>query len=280
MASAPAQPDRPLTLSPGQQLHVGVQGPRLCVGRWDPELDHRIICHTRIPHDGGDTQCAGCAARDRGRLLARDAYTDDRTYLLYLAWLGPGLVKVGLTAAERGHRRLLEQGALAFTELGRGPLPAVRAAERAIGESGWATERVRHQRKLHALWDTRCFTDGAATLKTAREHIIDAHLTDRIQPGPDTMHDNTAAFGLTAPLPDTYLTLTGLADPAGLAVQVRAIWGRSLITTDPATSQTLVIDTRLLAGYHLGPAPARSEGLTTRTHTRPPGDDRDQFTLF
>ncbi|WP_146058778.1 DUF2797 domain-containing protein, partial [Streptomyces sp. FM008] len=68
-------------------------------------------------------QCEGCARLDRARSVAADTMADDpRAYAVYLAWFGPGMVKVGITREDRGAARLLEQGAVAFAWLGRGPL--------------------------------------------------------------------------------------------------------------------------------------------------------------
>jgi hypothetical protein len=137
---------------------------------------------------------------------------------------------------------------------------------------------------VHALTRPAPFTDGPPTLTRGRERIAAAGLLDLLQPGPDTVHDNTPAFGLTAPLAANHQAPSGLQEPAGLAVQVRAVWGRTLITADTGTGtgrgQVLVVDTRLLAGYRLGTAPERSHGLSTHTPAPPPGDDRDQHTLF
>ncbi|QVJ00299.1 DUF2797 domain-containing protein [Nocardiopsis eucommiae] len=249
VASRPGQADRPLELAPGTTVRLGLSAPRGCVGRWDTERGRRHVCASTIDASGTDAQCADCAARDRGRLLARDAYTDDRTYTLYLAWFGPGLVKVGLTAAERGRGRLLEQGALAYTLLGRGPLSAVRAAERAIAATDHAVERLLLTRKITALTNPQALTDGPTALAGARPSIANAGLLDLLDPIEATVHSNTHAFGLSEPLPQTYDTLTGVQVPAGLVLRVEAVVGRVLIGAQPDTDRPLVVDTRLLAGY-------------------------------
>jgi hypothetical protein len=77
-----------------------------------------------IPPPATRSQCDPCESADPGTMLARNATLDDgREYALYLAWFGPDLTKVGLTATERGTDRLAEQGALAFTWLARSRLP-------------------------------------------------------------------------------------------------------------------------------------------------------------
>jgi hypothetical protein len=102
--------------------------------------------------DSTNPQCAACAAADRGRALARDAISGDdgRTYHLYLAWSGPGLVKVGLTAADRGWDRLLEQGAITCTLLATGPYLPIRQAELRIAGTQLARERISSRAKAAA----------------------------------------------------------------------------------------------------------------------------------
>ncbi|MEU3017975.1 DUF2797 domain-containing protein [Nocardiopsis sp. NPDC007018] len=283
VASRPDQADRSLELGPGTTVRLGLADPRACVGRWDGERGCRRWCTAPVPARGTDAQCAECAANDQGRLLARDAYTDDRTYLLYLAWFGPGLVKVGLTAAERGRSRLLEQGALAYTELGRGPLPAVRAAERAIAATDHAVERLRLVRKLAALSDPEAFAGGHVALERARAAITAAGLLDLLEPTSDTVHLIAQEFGLVGPLPAAYDALTGLQAPAGLVLRLEAVVGRVLIGAQAHTDRPLFVDTRLLAGFPLAPSPERSAGLRIESRTPSPSRhdlDADQIRLF
>lgn len=281
MASTPDQPDQPLELAPGMRVRLALDGPRGCVGRWDTTHERRRSCTVTVPAQGTDAQCAGCAANDRGRLLARDAHIDDRTYLLYLAWFGPGLVKVGLTAAERGHSRLLEQGALAYTELGYGSLSAVRAAERAIAATDHAVERLILSRKLAALWQEEAFIGGPAALAQARAAITNVGLLDLLERAAETVHETTDMFGLVGPLPETYEALTGLETPAALVMGLDAVVGRVLIGTDAHTRRDLIVDTRLLAGYQLAAHPDYSQGLYFQTRTPPlGGHDRAQISLF
>ncbi|WP_372494494.1 DUF2797 domain-containing protein [Actinoallomurus purpureus] len=138
----------------GQRIGWVLTGPRRCTGVWNGS--RRIACPTatEVPEKGTDAQCPACAAGDRGRALARDATLgdDDRTYALYLAWFGAELLKVGLTAADRGRDRLLEQGAITAILLGTGPYTAVRRAERTIAASGLATERISARAKADAWW--------------------------------------------------------------------------------------------------------------------------------
>ena len=129
--SRPAVPGSPVTWT----LHA----PRQCTGAWTGTSRRPCPAAAQVPADGTDPQCPACAAADRGRQIARDAALGDdgREYLLYLAWFGPGLVKIGLTAADRGRNRLLEQGAIAYTPLAAGPYTPIRQVERLASAAGW-----------------------------------------------------------------------------------------------------------------------------------------------
>ncbi|MFH9251002.1 DUF2797 domain-containing protein [Streptomyces lydicus] len=112
-------------LPAGKSLAFAARGERRCLGvrragRW-------IVCPYDAVLDGASArdQCARCAQLDRSRSVAADTMADDpRPYGVYLAYFGPGLLKVEITAAERGAARLVEQGAVAYAWLGRGPLMA------------------------------------------------------------------------------------------------------------------------------------------------------------
>ncbi len=261
-------------------MRLGLGAPRTCVGVWDHRRGRRIHCSTPIGAQGTDAQCARCAFRDRGRALARDAYTDDRDYTAYLAYFGPGLVKVGLTATERGHRRLLEQGAITYTLLASGPLEAVRAAEKAISRAGLATERIRATAKAAAWWNLPPAEERSTAVLAVRHAVERSGLlpgTTRLE---ERVHDNAAAYNLTAAPPEAYDVLTGLDDEAVLAVGVRAVPGRVLLADDLDTGRVLLIDSRLLAGHPTAPATGPSRGLHTTRRIRPPGDAHEQRTLF
>ncbi|GAA3300919.1 DUF2797 domain-containing protein [Streptomyces cinereospinus] len=86
-----------------------------------------------VPGRSIGARCEECARLDRAHSVAADAVPDDpRAFHVYLAWFGPGLVKVGITAVERGRARLLEQGAVCSSWLGAGPLMAARRAEEMV----------------------------------------------------------------------------------------------------------------------------------------------------
>lgn len=280
VTSVPGEPDHRRSLEPGAELRLRLDGPRTCVGVWDTRHGRRVACATEVNPSGTDAQCARCARQDRGRALARDRHTDDRDYVLYLAFFGPGLLKVGLTAAERGHRRLLEQGALTYTLLAHGPLSAIRAAERAVAAAGIAKERLRGTTKSAAWWRIPPSSARWSAVRTARQAVDDSGLLTDAEPLDAQVHDNVATFALDEPLPDTYDVLTGLDDPAVLALRVRAVPGRLLLADGLDTAAPLLIDTRLLDGYRATPTDEPGGGLHTTPRARPRDADHDQPGLF
>ncbi|MFD0566984.1 hypothetical protein ACFQ2M_37300 [Kitasatospora saccharophila] len=141
-------------LADGTPVAWRIAGPRRCTGA-RTERGHRPCPHrATVPAEGTTSQCPPCQNADRGLQLARDRILDDgREYRLYLAWFAPGLLKVGLTAVERGTARLLEQAALAWTFVARGPLPVVRRAELALAHARLARERIPAAAKYPAWWN-------------------------------------------------------------------------------------------------------------------------------
>ena len=238
---------------------------RCCIGVWLAPQRRRQPCpfpHPILPPDT-QAQCAACAMVDPGKMLARNATMDDgRDYALYLAWFGPGLTKVGLTATERGTDRLAEQGALAFTWLGRGRLPAVRAGEQRISASGLAAERHRRRAKLAAWWRLPDRHQRQHEVRTTYQRIIG---TVPWPPGLGReacdVVDQAELFGLDA-LPPSCQEITALSSGAVLSGTVRCTIGRDVVLDTP--DGPLLADTRLLAGWLLQPTTAAPTGLELR----------------
>ncbi|MGH3822066.1 MAG: DUF2797 domain-containing protein [Pseudonocardiaceae bacterium] len=213
-------------------------------------------------------------------MFARNITVDDgREYALYLAWFGPGLMKVGLTATERGTDRLAEQGALAFTWLARGRLPAVRAGEQRISASGLAPERRQRRVKLAVWWKLPDQTQRQDDLRTAYQEISE---TVSWPAGLDreacAVVDLVEPFGLDA-FPDACQEIIALASGAVLSGTVRCAIGRDLLLDTP--DGPILADTRLLAGWPLHPTTAAPTGLGLRVCDYVHSDDADvQPVLF
>lgn len=131
-------------LAYGARLGFRALGERHCVGARGNECPLDAV----VPGRGTGGRCAECARLDRAHSVAADTMADDpRTYRVYLAWFGPGMVKVGITGEERGAARLREQGAVAFGWLGRGPLMAARRTEEVLRAALGVPDRIPYARK-------------------------------------------------------------------------------------------------------------------------------------
>ncbi|MGK4579986.1 DUF2797 domain-containing protein [Kitasatospora sp. HPMI-4] len=274
--------ERPVT--PGDRIGWLLTGPRRCTGVRLPGEPQRRPCphNALIDPDGAAVQCPTCQRADLGLALARDQILDDgRTYRLYLAWLGTGLLKVGLTAEERGTNRLLEQGALAFTFLARGPLPGIRRAELTLSGAGLARERYRSRTKTEGWWrlpGPRRRHDDLAASRGEALRLLAGHQRIECFPG-GGITDHVELFGLADGAPAEYREVAGVSDGAVLSGTLRRPIGRHLFLDQP-DGVPLLLDTRRLAGWALSATdlPA-GPGLDLRPRRRPeaPGT---QDTLF
>ncbi|ACU73683.1 conserved hypothetical protein [Catenulispora acidiphila DSM 44928] len=269
-------------LSPGARLALSWSGRRRCIG-WTAPGTGRTPCADNAEIDGAATlaQCPACQNRDHGLAIARDRITDDgRSYQLYLAWFAPGMLKVGITGVQRGVARLLEQGAIGYTVIATGTLPAARRAEITVSASGLAKERYRSRAKVEAWWGLpetdglrSALTEGRAkALRMLADHTLEA-----FPDGP--LVDNTAFFGLGDGAPATYREVEALDDSGSLAGEVRAVIGKHVFVDGDAdvgvgVSTPLLLNTQLLAGRHTVPTPdatagANAVGVRTVERRRP-----------
>ncbi|MEV0277954.1 DUF2797 domain-containing protein [Streptomyces sp. NPDC050610] len=256
--SSPLPPDRPLAFAFGKRRScVGVRRG----GRHTPCPEGTTLLPSAV-----SAQCPPCARLDRSHSVAADTIADDpRPYDVYLAWFGPDLIKVGITATEREGVRLLEQAALSYALLGRGPLMSARRAEAVLGAALAVPDRFPYASKRsarHAL--------PAQPLRAAQ--LADLHERARGLSGlPESLsimdfrpvhHDAAFHLGRLRP-PD------GTVEPAAgrtLAGAVAAVAGPDLYITT-ADGRLLLTDARQLAGWPLGAAPS---GAATTVTVRAP----------
>ena len=286
--AGPGQAEHRRVLTLGQRIDWTLRGPRRCCGIWAGT--GRIGCPLNSSLEGGtDPQCGACAAADPGKALARDAVTGDgRTFGLYLAWFGPGLLKIGLTAADRGRDRLLEQGAITYAMLAAGSYSGIRRAERIISGAGLARERIPARSKSTAWWSLPDAASRAADVTAARARIS-GQVTwpggARETPGP--VIDQAAGFGLDRALPAGWDEVTAITSGARLAGELIAVVGRQILLT--TTGTPLLLDMRRIAGWGLAASPPAgsasaesqsADGLTVISRTRPKEASDDQHTLF
>jgi Protein of unknown function (DUF2797) len=204
--------------------------------------------------------------------------------VLYLAWFGPGLVKIGLTAADRDRDRLLEQGAITFTTLAAGPYAPIRRAEQLASAAGLAAERITARAKTAAWHSLPPPPDRAELLAAARDHLT-SHVPwpEQVRLLPGTITDQAQDFGLADGAPGGWQEVTGISDGAVLAGRVRLVIGRHLLLDTGAGP--LLCDMRRMAGRVIRPVPGTAPtpapaGLALAARPAPGGHDDGQQPLF
>ncbi|GHC47156.1 DUF2797 domain-containing protein [Streptomyces cinnamoneus] len=250
-------------LPPGRDLAFTTGDRRRCVGVRRGGRHTPCPAGAEVPEAAVSAQCAACARLDRSHSVAADTMADDpRPYDVYLAWFGPGLVKVGITAAEREGVRLLEQAALSYALLGRGPLMAARRAEAVLGAALAVPDRFPYAAKRAARCplppQERRAAELAALHERARSlaglpeslevrafapvhHDAAFHL-ERIRPGYGVVElaaGCTVAGRVVAVAgPDVYVETT---DAGLLLVDARRLAGRPLLAAAPDARTTAAI---------------------------------------
>ncbi|WP_328943606.1 DUF2797 domain-containing protein [Streptomyces sp. NBC_00250] len=234
-------------LAYGQGLAFRAVGERRCPGARGNPCPLEAV----VPGRATGGRCAECARLDRAHSVAADTFLDDpQPYRVYLAWFGPGMTKVGITAEARGEARLLEQGAVTFSWLGRGPLMAARRTEEVLRQALGIPDRVAYERKRagrHAL---------PAASERARE-VGELHRrarevggwTETLEPLEFAPRDHAPAFGLDG-LPPLAGTVTELVDGGVVSGRLLAAAGPDLHLLDPG-GRCLALDTRLMGGWVL-----------------------------
>lgn len=253
----------------GKRVAFGVAegGGRTCVGaRGHP-------CPVRAAVSGRSTgaRCEECARLDRAHSVAADTLADDpRPYRVYLAWFGPGMVKVGITAEERGSARLLEQGAVCFSWLGTGPLMAARRAEELLRAALGVPDRIPYaeKRAVRARLPTS-EAERAAEVTELHGRALDlGGWPESLAPAPCQPVDHVGAFGLTD-LPAAVGEVAELAAGGVVSGRLVAAAGPDLhLATGPGV--VVVLDTRLITGWELVPVEGEEVTVPVRQFKAPP----------
>ncbi|MEU6471708.1 DUF2797 domain-containing protein [Streptomyces massasporeus] len=231
-------------------FRVAEGGVRTCVGA----RGHACPVGAAVPGRSTGARCEECARLDRAHSVAADTIADDpRPYHVYLAWFGPGMVKVGITAEERGSARLLEQGAVCFSWLGVGPLMAARRTEELLRAALRVPDRIPYAEKRAvraALPETAA--DRAREVAELHERAV------RLPAWPESLVreplrvvDHVGVFGLA----DVAVAMGGVSE----LVAGGAVGGELVAAAGPdlhlATGGgVVVLDTRLMTGWGLVPA--------------------------
>ncbi|MFF2227905.1 DUF2797 domain-containing protein [Streptomyces globisporus] len=247
-------------LAYGAGLGFRAVGERHCVGA------RGNVCPLGAVVPGRSTggRCAECARLDRAHSVAADTMADDpRTYRVYLAWFGPGMVKVGITGEERGAARLREQGAVAFSWLGRGPLMAARRTEEVLRAALGVPDRIPYAKKRAVRGQLPGAEERAGAV--AELYARAAELEGRGWPEslerlPLEVVDQVGIFGLhldhapgrsareSAPAP--VRSVRELVDGGVVAGRLVAAAGPDLHLA-VADGGVVVLDTRLITGWDL-----------------------------
>ncbi|MBQ0885783.1 DUF2797 domain-containing protein [Streptomyces sp. RM72] len=229
---------------------VAEGGERTCVGA------RGNACPVRagVPGRSTGARCEECARLDRAHSVAADTMADDpRPYRVYLAWFGPGLVKVGITAYERGSARLLEQGAVCFSWLGRGPLMAARRTEELLRAALGVPDRIAyaHKRAVRAALPE---SEAERTAEIAGLHARAAALggwPEALTREPFRGVDHAAVFGIAGAErgPDAVAEVAELVAGGAIGGELVAAAGPDLhLATERGV---VVLDTRLMTGWEL-----------------------------
>ncbi|CQR63157.1 DUF2797 domain-containing protein [Streptomyces leeuwenhoekii] len=259
----------------GKRVAFGVAegGVRTCVGA----RGHACPLRAAVAGRSTGARCDQCARLDRAHSVAADTLADDpRPYHVYLAWFGPGRAKVGITALERGSARLLEQGAICFGWLGRGPLMAARRAEELLRAALGVPDRIPYAEKRavrSALPDTAA--ERAAELAELHARAVAlGGWPEALTPEPFRPVDHVGVFGL-AGVPDAIGEVTELVPGGTVSGELVAAAGPDLHL---ATRRgVVVLDTRLLAGWHLVPAEGEGTAVPVRAYRAAPGTQDGLF---
>ncbi|WNI30471.1 DUF2797 domain-containing protein [Streptomyces sp. ITFR-6] len=228
-----------------------------------------------VPARSTGGRCPECGRLDRAHSVAADTIPDDpRTYRVYLAWFGPGMVKVGITAEERGAARLREQGAVVFSWLGRGPLMAARRAEELLRAALGVPDRIPYTRKRAVrarLPEVEERAGEVAELYGRAVALDGGGWPEALERLPFEAVDHAGIFGIGtgAGAGDgdreggLVRVVTGLVGGGAVAGRLVAAAGPDL-HLETAADGVVVLDTRLMTGWALAAA-GPGAGVSVRT---------------
>ncbi|MEV0637999.1 DUF2797 domain-containing protein [Streptomyces sp. NPDC050619] len=252
----------------GKRVAFGVAegGGRTCVGA----RGHACPVRAAVPGRSTGARCEECARLDRAHSVAADTFADDpRPYRVYLAWFGPGMVKVGITAEERGSARLLEQGAVCFSWLGTGPLMAARRTEELLRAALGVPDRIPYLDK-RAVRAALPETEAERAAEIAELHARAVALggwPESLVPALCQPVDHARVFGLGG--------LSAAVGAVGELVAGGAVSGRLVAAAGPdlhleTDAGVVVLDTRLMTGWELVPAGGGEVTVPVRQFKVPP----------
>ncbi|MFE1878263.1 DUF2797 domain-containing protein [Streptomyces diastatochromogenes] len=235
---------------------------RRCVGA----RGHACPVRAVVPGRSTGARCEECARLDRAHSVAADTIADDpRPYRVYLAWFGPGMVKVGITAVERGSARLLEQGAVCFSWLGTGPLMAARRTEELLRAALQVPDRIPYAEKRAvraALPEAEAERAAEVRELHARAVVLEAW-PESLTREPFQPVDHVGQFGLFG-APAAIGGVVELVPGGVVSGELVAAAGPDLHLAVDGRG-VVVLDTRLMTGWELMPLPTEAGAFTVPT---------------
>ncbi|WP_078899447.1 MULTISPECIES: DUF2797 domain-containing protein [Streptomyces] len=253
----------------GKRVAFGVAegGVRRCVGA----RGHTCPVRAVVPGRSTGARCEECARLDRAHSVAADTIADDpRPYRVYLAWFGPGMVKVGITARERGSARLLEQGAVCFSWLGVGPLMAARRTEELLRAALRVPDRIPYaEKRVVRAALPEAAADRAREVAELHERAVALPAwPESLVREPLEIVDHVGVFGL-AGLPVAVGVVNGLVAGGVVGGELVAAAGPDLHLS--TGGGVVVLDTRLMTGWELVPATGGEMTVPVRQFKEPTG---------
>jgi hypothetical protein len=202
---------------------------------------------------------------------------ENEPFVLYLAWFGDGLRKVGITSQERGVERLCEQAALSFCLVARGPFTSIRRAEVLVSAADVAPERISMASRQAAWWQIPTADERAEELVALHQVAAEAVRTvGAVELLEFRATDLTLLYGLEHEMPSRYELVTAVRHGAVLSGEVSHVIGRSLVLGP----SPVVVDARLLEGWTLRRSSVPADGFDVESRSREADARSVQGTLF
>lgn len=275
---SPAGERRASAVSLGARFSLSVGADRRCTGLW---WDGRHVpCTARATIDPAakSGQCDSCAAIARTRSVATDTRLDDpREFGVYLAHHG-SVVKVGITATERGRARLLEQGALSSLFLSAGTLLSARRCEALLTTALGLPQQVGTPRKRAARLTPGTASSRATDLAAVLERVATLEWPPGQTRTAAEPTDHTPVYGLAddGVAPDRQID--PLRPGATVSGEVTCRIGRDLYLT--TAHGTVLLDTGLIQGWALMRADAGAPCTADSTPVARPAPTTEAEVLF
>ena len=155
---------------------------RRCTGWHDLATAKSSPCPHGTVTDGSYEQCRNCMQKtgfnpafyNASSVSPQQQARNRQPHILYLAHFAPGVVKVGISWAERGIRRLLEQGARSAVIIDTFPTAdAARVCEAAIAAQPDFHETLQIRHKIKYLGEPYSKESAANELTAATTRVCD-----------------------------------------------------------------------------------------------------------